>query len=87
MNDPQDQKIYVRQPEVFDILGDDEQIYLLLKALYGFKEVLRLWQQHVYGFLLSIGFSNSYAVPSLYTKTDGQRLIVIVLYVDDLLLT
>lgn len=38
-------------------------------------------------FLLSTGFFNTYADPSLYTKTDGQTITVIVLYVHDIPLT
>lgn len=36
---------------------------------------------------MSIGFFNTYADPSLYAMADGQTLVVIVLYVDDPLLT
>lgn len=36
---------------------------------------------------MSAGFSTKYVDRSLQTKTDGQTLMVIVLYVEDLLLT
>lgn len=37
-------------------------------------------------FLLSLGFTASYADPSLFVKYDGLHLVVLFLYVDDIIL-
>jgi hypothetical protein len=38
-------------------------------------------------FLIAIGFSRCYYDPNVYTKKVGIHLIILVLYVDDLILT
>ena len=38
-------------------------------------------------FLLDTGFSKCHSEPNVYTKKVGNHLIILVLYVDDLILT
>ena len=59
----------------------------LKKALYGLKQAPRAWIDRMSKFLQSIGFEISMADHSLYVKKIGCGLIVIVIYVDNLIVT
>ena len=47
----------------------------------------RAWYAKMDSFLLDIGFSRCHSDPNFYTKKVGNHLIILVLYVDDLVLT
>ncbi len=63
-----------------------EEIYLK-KSLYGLKQAPRAWYAKMDSFLLDTGFSRCHSDPNVYTKKVGNHLIILVLYVDDLILT
>lgn len=76
-NAPLDQKLYIVQPEGFEMRGRDSHVYMLLKAFYGLRQASRLGLQHLHGFLKWIDFSNTFADVSLYTeKTRGAVTII-----------
>jgi len=56
---------------------------ILRKALYGLKLAPRLWCKDIDGYLQSIGFQQLAEDPNLYI----QQGVLLVLYVDDLLIT
>ena len=60
---------------------------LLHKSLYGLKQAPTAWYAKIDGFLLDTGFSRCHSDPNVYTKKVGNHLIILVLYVDDLILT
>ena len=62
-------------------------MYRLKKALYGLKQAPRAWYKKMDGFLMSLGFSKSVADPNLYYHIVGDGCLILVLYVDDLVLT
>ena len=57
------------------------------KALYGLKQAPRAWTYKMSMFLQSIRFEISKVDHSFYVKKIGCGLIVIVIYVDDLIVT
>ena len=59
----------------------------LNKSLYGLKQAPRAWYSKMDSFLLDTGFSICHSDPSVYTKKVGNHLIIVVLYVDDLIVT
>uniref|UniRef100_H3H7U1 Integrase catalytic domain-containing protein n=1 Tax=Phytophthora ramorum TaxID=164328 RepID=H3H7U1_PHYRM len=59
----------------------------LVKAIYGLKQSSRVWNETFDEFMCSIGFQVSAFDPCLYIKVvDGQCVLVLV-YVDDVLIT
>ena len=56
-------------------------------ATYGLKQAPRAWYAKMDSFLLNTGFSRCHSNPNIYTKKVGNHLIILVLYVDDLILT
>jgi hypothetical protein len=59
----------------------------LKKSLYGLKKYPQAWYAKMDNFLLEIIFSRCHFNPNVYTKKVGSHLIILVLYVDDLILT
>jgi len=96
LNPPVEGNIYMKLPEGMKIptgqpSGNDtlQLVCKLRKALYGLKEALRLWKQHINTFLCSICFSRSLYDASLYVSSNmmgSANCAYILLYVDNLLL-
>eukprot|EP00253_Pinus_taeda_P003527 PITA_03527 len=80
------EEIYMEQPIGF-IQTDSSLVCRLKKSLYGLKQAPRAWYTKMDSFLLESGFSRCYSDNTVYTKKVGNSLIILVLYVDDLILT
>ena len=75
----------MQQPEGFQ--EDPSLVYRLKKSLYGLKQAPRAWYAKMDNFLLSLGFERCKYDPNVYLQHVGDLLKVIVLYVDDILIT
>ena len=62
-------------------------IFKLHKSLYGLKQAPRSWYAKMDAFLLSQNFQRCKYDPNVYLHKYYGHLIIIVLYVDDLLIT
>ena len=69
------------------VQNNSSLVCLLKKSLYGLKQAPRAWYAEMDSFLLDTGFSRCHSDPNVYTKKVGNHLIILVLYVDDLILT
>ena len=89
--------VFMNLPEGIEFLGElppNTCACYLRKALYGLKQAPRLWYHHINTFLQSIGFKQSANDPNLYLRykllaETSIRVpeVVILLYVDDLLIS
>jgi len=59
----------------------------LKKVLYGLKQAPRAWSEKIGEYLVTSGFQTSDADFSLYVKKTDHGIVVIVIYVDDLIIT
>ena len=70
---------------------DDQQypmhICKLQRALYGLKQAPRVWFDRLDDFFISYGFFCSLVDPSLCVFHSAHRILALLLYVDDMLLT
>eukprot|EP00253_Pinus_taeda_P019665 PITA_19665 len=80
------EEIYMEQPTGF-IQTDSSLVCRLNKSLYGLKQASQAWYAKMDIFLLETGFSRCNSDNTVYTKKVGKSLIILVLYVDDLILT
>jgi hypothetical protein len=80
------EEIYMEQPPGY-VQNDSSLVCRLKKSLYGLKQAPRAWYAKMDNFLLDTGFSRCHSDPNVYTKKVGSHLIILVLYVDDLILT
>ena len=81
------EEVYVLQPHGFVQKGQENKVCRLLKALYGTKQGSRAWYEKIHAYLVANGFLNSPIESTLYVKRTDDVLLIIVLYVDDMLLT
>jgi histone deacetylase 1/2 len=64
-----------------------QHVCKLQRALYGLKQAPRAWFDSFSSFLLKYGFLCSLADPSLFTFHFDHGSLILLLYVDDILLT
>ncbi len=73
-------------PEGMELEGDFDCLQLL-RSLYGLKQASRVWNETFDSFVQSLGFQVSKYDPCLYTLTVDGMCVVLVVYVDDVLVT
>jgi hypothetical protein len=79
------EEIFMEQPPGF--VTDSNLVCRLKKSLYGLKQAPRAWYAKIDSFFLRLGFKWCESDHNLYVlHTNGDTLIVVV-YVDDLLIT
>ena len=79
-------EIYMKQPEWFMVKGKKELVCRLKKSLYGLKQSPRMLYQNFDTYIQGLGFTRSKEDHCFYFKLIGDRVIYLVLYVDDMLL-
>nr|GEV55765.1 hypothetical protein [Tanacetum cinerariifolium] len=69
-----------------DELGDNpNHVYKLKKALYGLKQAPRAWYDMLSSFLISQDFSKGSVDPTLFICRNGNDLLLVQIYVDDII--
>ena len=76
----------MKQPEGFAAKGKKELVCKLKKYLYGLKQPLRMQYQKFDTFIQGLSFNRRKANQCVYFNLIGERVIYLVLYVDDMLL-
>ena len=56
------------------------------KALYELKQAPRAWYSRIDSYLLENGFEKCEGEPTLYIKEKDGKMLIVVLYVDDVIL-
>ncbi|KAG7578201.1 Integrase catalytic core [Arabidopsis thaliana x Arabidopsis arenosa] len=79
--------VYMYQPTGFIDPQKPSHVCRLTKALYGLKQAPRAWFDTFSNFLLDFGFLCSKADPSLFVCHQDGKVLYLLLYVDDILLT
>jgi hypothetical protein len=77
--------IYMEQPQGF--MQDSSLVCRLKKSLYGLKQALRAWYANMYSYLLSQNFVHCKSDLNVYMLRTTNSLLLLVMYVDDLLIT
>ncbi|KAL8149358.1 hypothetical protein AgCh_006394 [Apium graveolens] len=84
------EEVYMQLPLGYHPAGFDSTANLvckLIKSLYGLKQASREWFTKLTSCLLEAGYKQSKLDHSLFTFTSGNSFIVVVVYVDDILLS
>jgi len=79
--------VYMRQPPGFADPHRPNHVCKLHKAIYGLKQAPRAWFQRFSSFLLRVGFTQSKADNSMFIYHDHLSVMILLLYVDDIILT
>ena len=62
-------------------------VFKLNKSIYGLKQASRQWYHTFLKVLISDGFEQTHADNTLFVKPVGSVFIVVLVYVDDILIT
>ena len=77
----------MRQPSGFIDPNYPHHVYKLHKSLYGLKQAPRQWFQRFSDYLEELSFCESKANYSLFTFRKGALILILLIYVDDILIT
>ncbi|KAM1079132.1 hypothetical protein ACFX2B_013731 [Malus domestica] len=80
-------EVYMDQPPGFEDPQNPTLVCQLHKSLYGLKQAPRAWNDRFTSFLPKLGFHNTYSDSSLFVKTVGANIVILLLYVDDIIIT
>jgi hypothetical protein len=81
------EEVYMEQPPGYVDETHPNLVCRLKKALYDLKQTPRASSDKIGQYLVTSGFQTSNANFSLYVKKTNHGIIVIVIYVDDLIIT
>nr|GFC22703.1 hypothetical protein [Tanacetum cinerariifolium] len=79
------EEVYVSQPDGFVDPDNPNHVYKLKKALYGLKQASRAWYDMLSSFMLSQDFSKVSVDPTLFIRRNGNDLLLVQIYVDDII--
>jgi hypothetical protein len=82
-----EEEVYMEQPQGFETHDREMHVCRLKKELYGLKQAPRAWYGRIDGFMMSLVFTKSSADPNLYFKVEDDGPMILLLYVEDLILT
>lgn len=80
------EEIYMKQPEGFVNTYQRNLVCRLRKSLYGLKQSARAWNFKINSVLVNNGFKRSVADQCLYTINISNKIIYLLIYVDDILI-
>jgi hypothetical protein len=81
------EEVYMEQPPGYVDQTHPNLVCTLKKTLYDLKQAPKAWSDKIGQYLITNGFQTSNADFSLYVKNINHGIIVIVIYVDDLIIT
>ncbi|KAL3700258.1 hypothetical protein R1sor_018280 [Riccia sorocarpa] len=87
LNGELEQPVYMQQPDGYIVKGKEHLVCKLQRALYGLRQAPRAWYTKVDAFLRSTGLQRSSADHNLYSLHEAGQTVLVLLYVDDLLVT
>jgi hypothetical protein len=79
------EEIFMEQPPGF--VTDSTLVYRLQKSLYGLKQAPRAWYAKINHLFLTLGFKHCEYDHNLYVLHDNGDTLIVVVYVDDLVMT
>ncbi|GJX91888.1 retrovirus-related pol polyprotein from transposon TNT 1-94 [Tanacetum coccineum] len=85
LNGPLKEEVYVSQPEGFIDPEFPNHVYRLKKALYGLKQAPHAWYDKLSYFLIAHGFNKGIINPNLFTRSHGDDILLVQVYVDDII--
>ncbi|GJY14766.1 putative RNA-directed DNA polymerase [Tanacetum coccineum] len=81
-----DEYIYMSLPDGFFVLGN-QRVFKLKRSLYGLKQAPRKCNENLSSVLSELGFNQIKNDHSLFVKSNDNVIVVILVYVDDIIIT
>ena len=80
------EEIFMRQPEGFISQGEEMLVCKLKRSLYGLKQSAKCWNDELDRQLARMDFTQSDSDPCIYIRYSDNRIFIIAVYVDDIIL-
>jgi hypothetical protein len=80
-------EIYMNQPHGFELKGQEQFFFKLIKVLYGLKQDPKAWYAKMNDYLRKVSFQRSESDDTICVHLQGKNLVILVMYVDDLIIT
>jgi hypothetical protein len=87
LNGELEEDIFMDQSQGFVQDGKEHLVCKLKNSLYGLKQSPKTWYQRIDMFFIDEGFFRSQADHSLYIKQTSEYLLIVIIYVDDLIIS
>ncbi|KAH9750608.1 retrovirus-related pol polyprotein from transposon RE1 [Citrus sinensis] len=87
LNGELSETVYMPQPEGFENSEHPNYVCKLKKALYGLNQAPRAWFEKLRSVLESWQFTRTRSDTSLFFKRSGNDMILLLIYVDDIIVT
>jgi hypothetical protein len=82
LNGDLEEEAYMEKPKGFSLTNNPNYVCKLKKAVYGVKQAPRASYYRLDNFLQDKGFKKGIVDNSLYIKSEGDNLLVVLVYVD-----
>ncbi|KAL1206309.1 Retrovirus-related Pol polyprotein from transposon TNT 1-94 [Cardamine amara subsp. amara] len=82
-----EEEVYMKPPPGLESSIPQGKVFKLRKAIYGLKQSPRAWYHKLSFTLTAKGFRRSEADHTLFTSQSAQGIIVVLVYVDDLIIS
>jgi len=86
LNGELDHIIYAHQPEGFEAVGQEDDVWLLLKSIYGLRQAGLQWYKKIHQAMTTLGFVRLTVDSCVYVRQSEGTIIIVLLYVDDLII-
>ncbi|KAJ0575886.1 putative RNA-directed DNA polymerase [Helianthus annuus] len=80
------EEVYMNLPDGLNV-DDKNKVCKLKRSLYGLKQAPRMWNEKLVNVLVKIGFVQSKCDHSMFVKSVESVFVVLLVYVDDIVLT
>ena len=87
LNEGIEEEVYIEHSKGFENFNRELQVCRIKRTLYGLKQAPRAWNTRIDNYFTKLGFTKSEADVNLYHIMVEGKPLIIVLYVDDLILT
>ena len=82
-----EEEVYIEQPEGYEIFSSDSHVCRLKRVLYELNQAPRAWYTRINNYFTRLRFTKSEADANLHQIMVEGKLLIIVFYVYDLILT
>ena len=86
LNGHLEETIHMVQPEGFVVKGQEQKVCKLQRSIYGLKQASRSWNIRFNEAIKSYGFEQNLDEPCVYTQIEGDKVVFLVLNLDNILL-
>jgi hypothetical protein len=82
---PENETMYMEQPEGFEVFGKEDWAMKLLRSIYGMKQASRVWNQTFHKAVEGYGFNRMPCEWCVYRHQSASGITIFAVHVDDIM--